>query len=177
MAVKLNLLPEEFMLTGPLGRIVKFVRPLNVILLAIFLITALGMVGFFIFSSVSLNNLQSGNSSLTSQIQTQSAAQQQVVLLKDRLGKIKTIKTFPGAAKNLTDFDQTLTSLSASSLLTELDVDSQKIGASILFKSNTDLTNFVKSLRSNTAFSRVLMTTFNYSPSFGYQLGISFTKK
>lgn len=177
MAVKLNLLPEEFLLKGPLGRAVKFVRPLTITLLALFLIMALGMGAFFIFSSFSLKNLQSSNDTLTNQIQVQAAAQQQIVLLKDRLAKIKTVQSIPTATKNLVTIEPILSALSGSSLISELDIDSQKTTTSVVFKSNSDLTNFVKSLQTNTAFSLISIGSFNYSPATGYQLGLTFTAK
>jgi len=177
MAVKLNLLPENYTLTGPIGQIVKFARPVNVILLALFLVTALGMGGFFIFSSLSLRSLSAGNDSLKKQIQAQSAAQQQIVLLKDRISKIKTVQGLPTATKNLTNIDPILALITGNSILSELNVDSQKVTATIVFKSNSDLTNFLKSIDSNITYSSVSLGTFNYSPATGYQVNLSFIKK
>jgi hypothetical protein len=177
MAAKLNLLPPDYALTGPVGQIVKFARPLNVILLALFLVTVLGMGGFFIFSSLSLKSLTADNDSLKKQIQAQSTAQQQIVLLKDRLGKIKTVQGLPTATQNLTSIDPVLVLVAGNSFLSELDVDSQKVAATIVFKSNSDLTNFLKNISLNTTYSSVSLGTFNYSPAVGYQLSLSFTKK
>jgi hypothetical protein len=177
MAVKINLLPADYALTGSLGQIVKAARPLSVILLALFLIAAAGMGGFFIFSSISLKNLTTGNSSLESQIQTQSAAQQQIILLEDRLGQIKKVQGIASATKNLNNVNPLLTLVTGSSLLSELDVDPQKTSASIVFKSNSDLTNFLKSLSSGGNYSSVSLGSFSYSPAMGYQVGLNFVGK
>lgn len=177
MAVKLNLLPEGFALSGPVGQIIKASRPLSVISLALFLITALGMGGFFIFSSISLRSLTSANEGLKNQIQIQSSAQQQIVLLKDRLGLINTVQAMPTAIKNLNNMNPLLTFVTGTSLLSELGVDSQKVTSSILFKSNSDLTTFVKALSSNATFKSVSLGTFSYSPVAGYQVGINLIGK
>jgi len=177
MAVKLNLLPPDYTLTGPVGQIVKFARPLNVILLALFLVIALGMGGFFIFSSLSLRSLAASNDSLKKQIQAQSVAQQQIVLLKDRLGKIKTVQGVATAAKNLTGIDPILALVADNSALSELGIDSQKVAMTVVFKSNSDLTNFLKGVSSNITYSSVLLGTFNYTPAGGYQVSLSFVKK
>jgi hypothetical protein len=177
MAIKLNLLPPDYALTGPIAQVVKFARPLNVILLALFLVMALGMGGFFIFSSLSLKSLAAGNDSLKSQIQAQSVAQQQIVLLKDRLGKIKTVQGVATAAKSLSDMNPLLSLVTGDSTLSELNVDPQKITASVAFKSNSDLTDFLKGISSNTNYSSVLLGTFNYNPAIGYQVSLEFIKK
>jgi Tfp pilus assembly protein PilN len=177
MAVKLNLLPTDYTLTGPVRQLVKAARSLNVIFLALFLVAVLCMGGFFIFSSISLNSLATENNNLKSQIQAQTAAQQQIVLLKDRLTQIKTVQDIPGAAKSLVKIDPILTLIKDQSLLSELDVDSQKTVVSAIFKSNSDLTNFFRSLDSNSDYSTISLGTFNYSQTEGYQVSLSFTKK
>lgn len=177
MAVKLNLLPENFSLPGPMRQLVKVARPLNVILLSLFLITVLFMVGFFIFSSISLNSLVSENNNFKKQIQAQSAAQQQIVLLKDRLAQIKIARATPNAAKNLNKVDPVLSLIKNESLLSELVVDFQKTTASVIFKSNSDLTDFLKSVSLSSDYSTVTLGNFNYSPAIGYQVNLSFVTK
>lgn len=177
MAVKLNLLPQDYALTGPVGKIIKFIRPLNVILLALFLVMAIGMGGFFIISSVSLKNIGVANDNLKNQIQAQGAAQQQMTLLKDRLSKIKTVQALPTSLKNLANVSPLLTPLTGDSLVSELGVDSQKTTASITFKSNPDLTNFVKSLGGVKSFTSITLGTFSYSPSSGYLMTLDFKGK
>jgi hypothetical protein len=177
MAVKLNLLPTDYTLTGSLGNIVKALRPLNTILLALFLIMTIGMGGFFIFGSIFLKDLNTQNSNLESQIQTQSTAQQQIVLLKDRLAKIKLVQATPEASKNLTKTDPLLTLVSGNSLLTELDVDPLKTTASVVFRSNTDLVNFLKTVGSSEAYKSISLGSFNYNPGVGYQVSLTLLNK
>jgi hypothetical protein len=177
MAIELNLLPENARLTGPVAQLVKFTRPLNIILLALFFVMALGMGGFFIFSFFSLQSLTSVNSDLESQIQNESTAQQQIVLLKDRISKIKAVQKLPEASKNLNKVSPLVELVSGSSYISELDIDSQKIGTSIVFRSNSDLTSFLEKLSEDTNYLSVSLDTFNYSPSTGYQTDITLTAK
>lgn len=177
MAVKLNLLPSDYALTGPVRQIINIARSLNVILLALFFVTGIGMGGFFIFSSISLNGLTKENNSLKTQIQAQSVAQQQIVLLKDRLAQIKSVQAIPSASKNFGKISPILNMVTGNSYISELGVDSQKTTASVIFKSSSELTNFLKSVSSDKTFSAVSLGTFNYSPIMGYQVGLNFTNK
>lgn len=174
MAVKINLLPQDYTVSDSVARVIKIVRPLNVILLSIFLVAALGAAGFFILSSITIKNLSTTNSTLTNQIESLQSAQQQVVLLKDRLGKIRRIMSKPGAYKNIAPINPILVAFFGSSTLTELDADSEKTLLTLNFKSGTDLSNFLDSISENPSFSNVAMNSFNYNPSNGYTVGFSF---
>lgn len=174
MTIKLNLLPSDYTLTGPVRQLIKVARMLNVILLALFIITALGMVGFFIFSSTSLKNVIAKNDILISEIKAQSVAQQQIVLLKNRLAQIKTINNSPGAMKGFNNLVPALAMISGDSFLSELNVNSQKITSAIVFKTNSGLADFLKSLGSDTAFSSITVGSFSYSPEVGYQVSMNF---
>ena len=177
MAVKLNLLPSDYAVSKPVATVLNIVRPLNVILLAIFLTCALGMAGFFIISSVSLNSLSSTNNSLKNQIQAQQVAQQQEVLLKDRLGKIQTVYNYPSGLKNLTSIGSVIGMLPVNSSVTEMELTSEKTSLSVLFTSNSDLTTFVKTLNSQNTFSGISLDSFAYNPANGYMVGVSFVGK
>lgn len=177
MAVKLNLLPQEYTLSGPVARVIKIARPLNIILLSIFLASSLGVAGYFIFSSITLGNLNTANTSYKNQIKAQQAAQQQIVLLKDRLGKIKQVFAKPDTAPNLLAIASIVNSVSGNASVTELDADSQKASLTVAFKNNYELSNFMNLINSQTAFSTISMDTFNYSPKTGYSVAFSFNKK
>lgn len=177
MSVKLNLLPEEYTVSGPVAQAIKLIKPLNVILLALFLAMAVGMSGFFVYSYYSLNSLSTANSGLESQIQAQESAQQQIVLLKDRISQIEIAMAIPSSNKNFSLIAPVLDTLSPNALVSEVDVDSQKTDGSFVFKSNSDLTNFLRSLDKSNNFSTISLTTFSYSPIGGYLVGLDFAKK
>jgi Tfp pilus assembly protein PilN len=176
-AVKLNLLPSDYSVSKPVANVLKIVRPLNVALLAVFLAGALGMAGFFIFSSVTLRNLNTANNSLKAQIQAQQEAQQQIVLLKDRLGKIKRIYEVPGASKNFSSMVPFINSIGETNNISEFEVEPQKISLTVAFKSNSELSRFMRSLDSQSPFATVALDSFSYNPASGYTVGMSFTVK
>lgn len=168
MAVTLNLMPQELVVTGSWGKILKTLRMLNVILLSGFLIFALGVAAFFIFSSLSLRSMTAQEDSLKAEIATQVTVEQQIVLLKDRIAKIKKVQTLPSSAGNLDKLSPLLGSTGQNSSLSELDVDPKKIDVSIIFKTNSDLSNFMKNVLPESAFKNVSLSSFSFSPVSGY---------
>lgn len=176
MAIKINLLPTELKVSGGLSRILRVSRILGVISLAVFLVFGLGLGVFFVISSVQLNSLNSGNDALKSQVTSLKTSEAQLVVLKDRIAKIKTVQKIPTAVKNLVDFDPLVSSFS-SSTVSEVDVDTNKIATSINFRSNSDLTSFVKAISLASIFRSVTFSSFSFSPAGGYLIGLTAVPK
>lgn len=177
MAVKLNLLPQDHIVSGSLSKILKIVRPANIILLFLFLILALGISGYFILSSLTLKDLNTSKTELTNQINSQEKAQQQVILLKDRLAKIKIILTNTQLNYNLKTVEPLLTNIADTDELSELSLDPQKTDIKLVFKSNSFLKTFLDNLANQEAFAAIIMETFNYTPQNGYSFELSFAHK
>lgn len=176
MAIKINLLPTELKVSGGLSRILSVSRILGVISLAVFLVFGLGLGVFFVISSVQLNSLNSGNDALKSQVTSLKTSEAQLVVLKDRIAKIKTVQKIPTAVKNLVDFDPLVSSFS-SSTVSEVDVDANKIATSINFRSNSDLASFVKAISLAPIFRSVTFSSFSFSPAGGYLIGLTAVPK
>lgn len=177
MAIKVNLMPAELVLSGGLNRILKVSRMLGVILLAGFLIFGLGLAAFFIISSVQLSGLNSGNTDLKNQITTLETSEQKIVLLKDRIGNIKKVQSIPTFLTNLGNIEPVLAAVTAGSSVSELDIDPTKVSTTINFKSNGDLTTFITSVTKQSVFKSILLSAFGYNPASGYLVTLTFSAK
>lgn len=168
MAVKLNLLPTDRKVSGSLAKTVKAVKMLNVIFLSGFLIFALGLGAFFIFNNIRLRNINADVESLKSEAANLQKSEQQMVLLKDRLSKIKTVRKTPTAWTNLTNIQTLISSVGPNTFVSELNADSNKIDMSVLFRTNSDLAAFIKNLTETKVFKGITLTTFGFNPANGY---------
>lgn len=173
MAIKLNLLPPELAVDKNLNIIIKTVRSLGIISIASFLIFIVGLVGFFIMSSITLKNLTSDIDVSKNKIIAQEASEQQIILLKDRINKISTIQNLPTSLKNIIAIEPFLANLSPDSLLSELDIDSQKAQLLLNFKSNNDLGTFFRNLSGSEVFKSVVLSSFSLNPATGYSVSIN----
>lgn len=177
MAVRINLLPEEKRVSGDLAQVLRIGRMLSVISLAGFLVFGFGLGAFFIFSSIQLNSVNKNNDSLKSQVSTLETSESRLVLLKDRLSKVKKIENLPSSIDDLNKFNTTLDALGGSTSLNELDIENGKITTTANFSSYQDLNSFIQSLSSNTAFSQVDVPSFGFNPSTGYLVNVSIEQK
>ncbi len=176
-SIKLNLLPPELAVDKNLGRVLKTLKALNLILIAGFLVFTLGISAFFVVSSITLKNTLASIDTLKSQIKTRQTSEQQIVLLKDRIKKITIARNLPNSLANLSAVDPLLQSLSPDSSVTELDLDSKKIGLLINFKSTSDLTTFFENMAASTVYKSVTLSSFGFNPVAGYLAGLSIFPK
>lgn len=177
MAVKLNLLPPEYGTLGQLGKILRVTRALGVIAMVLFFVFALGVSAFFIISTITINGLNSDINSLKNRVTAQQTSEQQIVLIKDRVGKIKSILATPDALINLTAVSPYISGLSGSTTLSDLSADSSKVDMTLTFRSNTDLTNFMSQISNDKNFSTVVMPSFAFSSTAGYSVQITALNK
>jgi hypothetical protein len=175
MAVNFNLLPPELAVSKSLGRVLKTLRALGVISIAVFLVFAVGLGILFIISTISLNSLNNSISQQESQVSADEASEQQIIILKDRIAKISQAKLVPSALKSVINFDTLLSNLSPDSTISQFNADSSKVDISMGFKSNSDLTAFLQAVTTSKLFKSVILSSFGYGPSQGYSVGMSIT--
>src|SRR5258706_3988528 len=177
MPIKLNLLPVEKRVGKGLQRTLRVTRMLGVISLGIFIVFGLGMAAFFVFSSVQLNNLNSSNTVLEGKISALETSETKMVLLKDRIGKIKSLVGSPTALNNLVSISSIITPVSAQTNINELNVNVTKISLSLNFKSAADISTFLKALSASQRFQAISVTSFSFNPVSGYLVSIVLTSK
>jgi len=177
MPENLNLLPQNLQISKSLGKVLKTTKALGVISIVVFIISALGVGAFFIYSKITLTNLQTEVTKLKSQVKAMESSEQQLVLLKDRLAKITSIKSAPNATKNITNVDTLFVGLSPSSMMEMANISSNKMDISMSIASNEDISLFLKNIKDTDIFSKVDLSTFGYSPGVGYSIDVSLGNK
>lgn len=168
MALKINLLPDNFAVKGTLARSLALVKQLTIVLLAVFILIVVGISGYFFVSSFELGRITVNIESLKSQIMEQETVETQMVLLKDRISKIKIAQKSVSSQQSLTQVDSLFSSIPQGVTLGQLSVDSTKSEASISFDSSLTLTDFFKTITSSTNFSSIILTSFGFNPATGY---------
>lgn len=173
MAIKVNLLPVEKRVGKGLQRILRVTRMLGVISLGAFIIFGLGLVAFFIFNSVQLNDFNTTNASLEGKIAGLETSETKLALLKDRVAKIKVLTNIPTALHNLDSTNSILAPLTADSNVNELSANSAKVSLSLNFRSTGDIANFLKALSETREFQTVSLTSFSFNPTSGYLVSVA----
>ena len=177
MAVNLNLLPPDLQINKGLGRILKTIKSINVILIVAFIVFSLGVGGFFVVSKISLNSVQSSVDKLKSQVKAQETSEQKLILLKDRLSKIYSIKSTPSASKNIDGANSLLTNVSPNSTMDQAVIEPTKADISLKVQSNEDLGILFTNIKNTSSFKFIDLYSFDYSPSVGYLVKLNMNNK
>lgn len=170
MPVDLNLLPEDFKLNKNLAGFLKTAKALGVILTVIFIFFCSGMAAFFIYSRVSLGNIQTETEKLKNQVKALEASEQQLILLKDRISKITSARLTPNAYKNVDGVSSLLENTSVISM-SGANITPTKANLSLDIYSNDDLSEFLQNVRSSTFLKSADLSSFSYSVN-GYSLNL-----
>lgn len=173
MPENLNLLPQNLQVSKGLSKVLKTTKALGVISIVVFIIFALGVGAFFIYSKITLTNIETEVTKLKSQVKAMESSEQQLVLLKDRLSKVASIKAIPNASKNIANVDTLFTGLSSSSMMKAANIGSKKMDINMSIASNEDISIFLKNIKDADVFSKVDLSSFGYSPGVGYSVDVS----
>lgn len=171
MAVNLNLLPQDLQLSKGLTSTLRTVRALTVILTVVFIFFCLGIGGFFVYSRISLNGINSSTDVLKSQVEALERSEQQLILLKDRLAKIASVRANPNASKNIEEVNSLLTNTSTALNMSEANITSAKSSLALDIYSNEDLSIFLNNVKKSTFLKSANLTSFSYNVN-GYSLNL-----
>jgi len=168
MPVKFNLLPEEQRVNRSLYNFLKLTRSLGTIFLAMLILSLGGCLAFFTISYFRLKNIEKLKVATTSEIHTYEVSEQQLVLLKDRIGKIDAILASPNAQDNLNKSKGLLDIVGGNTLLNDLTIDPAKIEMTLMFVDNADIGGFFDSISRSGQFNLVKMQSLGLNPNIGY---------
>jgi len=150
---------------------------LGVIGLGAFIVFGLGLIGFFVFKTLQFNVYNQDNASLEGKIAGLEISETKLVLLKDRVAKIKVLTNIPTALHNLDSTNAVLAPLTADSNVNDLAVNATKVSMSLNFRSSADIANFLKALSETRDFQTVSLSSFSFNPVSGYLVSVSIVGK
>lgn len=172
MAVNLNLLPQELSGNTPLGKAQAGIKKATYILIPLFLIFAAGLLIFYAVLSYQIAGATDKLEGLKAEIKDKETTEQKLVLVRDRISKVKLTKNSPAATKRIANMGALLAIIPPDSTIGELSLDSGKTEISVIFKSTAGMTLFFENLAKITGYKAIDMTSFGFSPTNGYLISL-----
>ena len=171
-----NLIPQELSVPKSVSKLTKSLNSLSTLLFVLTVLTGLLILGSYFFFSNEMNKLNTDNERLKTEIANLNKNEQSLMLVKDRLTKIATIKKMNSANKGMANFKTILTFLQSvpDVVFNEISFDSKKVDASFLAKSSDTLTSFLSFLVEPLGFKRIVLSSLGYSSVGGYTFNLSF---
>jgi Tfp pilus assembly protein PilN len=173
----INLLPSDLVPKTSVIKIANLVLNLVYAGIALFLVLIVGVVAVFIFNSTKIKSLTTTKNNLETSIKTFQETEQQMVLAKDRIGKIISVWKTPSADKSLPLFAAFNDLFSLGVRIADAKISATTIEATMVTTNSQNVTKFLSTLISSDVLKSVLLKSFNYNPSIGYAVSFSGTIK
>ncbi len=154
-------------------KVIKITKVLNkistvgAIVLLVMLITAISL---FVYFRIQENKINANIEDLKVRISTLEKSEQQLVLTKDRLARIATIKLLPSVREDLTNFQEVtnlLANVSDSSLL-EASIQSNKTDFSVTSKDSNALATFLEPISKLKKYKTMILAALGFSQTSGF---------
>ena len=170
MAANVNLLPKEL---APSESVTKLGKVLNTF--------ALGLTGLFVVAAVAggitlyllnnrLNDLSSEQTGLKNSITNLQTSESQLILLKDRVGKIQTLLALR-TGEALYDKQKGITnSLLPDMALTKNEISQGKSTIELSSNKSKSISDLMSIILSNTQLANLIMQEMTFNPYVGYKI-------
>lgn len=145
--------------------------------LALFVITAAGLAAYFVINSINLRTSIANQNTLKESIKSLEQTEQSLILVVDRLSKVKEINNKPSVAKELENLSSVLGAIPTEAKLTEAVLNRGTTDLSFMVENSTILTQLMASIIIRTEYQRIDLLSFSFNPTLGYIISLSFASK
>lgn len=178
MAVNINLLPVELSAKGGVAQAASAIKKVNMAIVIVFIVLGVIGGGLILYLTFQITNESRANTDLKNRIATLEVAEQQTILVKDRLGKIKTINGAKDAVSSVNVVQTINSSIPPGVVLSDTDIDvSGRVKMGFKVTDSSALVTFLGGLTANENFSKLTIRNFSFNPTNGYLISLEATTK
>lgn len=172
----INLLPEEITPKGFAVRLAQILRNVATVGLALLVVSGVGIGAFFILTSVEIRSSTARQDQLKSTVKSLEGTEQSLVLLKDRVGKVKQVLGADTVSPSIVKAGTIITSFPPDVSPKEIQIgDISKITVSVT--DTSELTKFMSGVITASKFKRIDLRGFSFSPTGGYLISLEMSDK
>jgi|WetSurSiteA1Bulk_404760.scaffolds.fasta_scaffold00731_6 hypothetical protein len=165
-----NLLPTELTPKGSLQKIANLIKKFSTIGFAVFIVGAVAMLSFYLINYFQLKNIVAEQKKLETSVKSLQKTEQQLILIRDRIAKAKTIWATETVIDNLNAYKKLINNLTSDIAFNDVAVDAKKTALSISINNSTSLSQFMSQLVSQNIYESIILKSFTFSQKAGYEL-------
>lgn len=174
---QINLLPVGLAPGGLAVRVAKISKNLFYIGFAIFLAVVIVLAGVFTYYALAVRETNEKQKRLTASIKSLESTEARIVLVKDRLEKIKNIWSQDQVSPQLGEIREVVSGLTADSSLTQAEIVGKKNDLRFTTLSTRSVREIINKLRSLPFYERLALSSLNFDPTSGFSLSVSGSTK
>ncbi|OGM75915.1 hypothetical protein A2210_00980 [Candidatus Woesebacteria bacterium RIFOXYA1_FULL_40_18] len=164
----INLIPEEIAPKGPAARLSSFLRTVSAIGLTLFILVVFGLTSYYLVNFFSLRTSQTKQDNLKKVISSLESTETSLILLRDRLSKVKEVFAIESADRNVEAVSGVFAQVPPGVSISDFETTLKKIGISVNAQDSLSLGQFMTTLLSADRFGTVNLKAFSFNPASGY---------
>lgn len=168
----INLLPTELSPRGPAVKAANALRRFIIFGFIAFALSVLGLIAFFVFVTTQIGSSNQRQESLKGSIRSLEQTEQRLILVKDRLAKIKNALGEEKMRSEVENIDSLLTNTAGNVVVTEVDVSKDKTELTVQATSSTSVAQFMAVLLVTNLYEKIDLSSFGFNPQVGYLISL-----
>lgn len=172
----INLLPDDFSSKGVV-KVARIIKKISIPVFAMFFVSIAVMLGIIIILNSNLKRIGNNQEILTNSIKNLEKTERGMLLLQERLSKIKNILSNDSSKGKFTQNVQDILGRSPGVNISEIKLISDKINLTAEVATSDQVEQFLSQVLENPLFKEVVLTNFSFNPATGYSLGLDLTTK
>lgn len=168
----INLLPTDIAPKSPVNKAANLLKKIAIYGAVALVLFLLAVGGYILFVQSQIRTSIANQNQLEDSIRSLEQTEQSVVLLKDRIKRANTVLSEETATPALDSFEELTFTIPQTARLTEVEINTESTEVSYIVASSGDLTQLMAGLFSVEGYETVELTSFGFSPSAGYLVGL-----
>ena len=173
----INLLPTELLPSASLLKTARLLKTVLTVGFGIFVVVVLGLVGFFSVNALSLRSSNAKQEELKNSIKSFEQTEQGLVLVKDRLAKVKEVGAKENADNEIEALSGLFGKIPPGVSLTEAVISKDELDSTFVVGDSSVLGQFMAGLITTEGFNKIELLSFSFNPSVGYLVSVAFSSK
>jgi Tfp pilus assembly protein PilN len=174
--LRINLLPAEYAASSPIRKTADVFKQIAIAgfsLLILFLIAS-GIYLFFLNAQV--RSSLASQEELKNSIKSLEQTEQRLVLVKDRVAKVKTVLGKKTVDSSIADLKSLTVNLPEDVTVSEADVTPQITEITFSARSSSGLVKLMSNLVLLDSYKRIELKSFSFTPTLGYRVTFKLTE-
>lgn len=164
----INLLPPQLVLKGRDKVVVESLKKFVFAGFLLLIVASLVIAAYLIYLSTRIRSSVTREEVLKSEINSLEQTEQGLVLIKDRISKIKSVYALESADSQIETLVGFLQATPGDYRILEIQLSAKGVVLNVVFPSSDSFGAFYKALIEAKLYSSVTLRTFSLSPALGY---------
>lgn len=178
MEKRINLIPNEMAVPPKTVKVVKIITKISTFGAILLFMLVISAISIFLYFKIEHDKRAMAVETLKTKITDLEKNEQRLILAKDRLAKIESIKKSPSIEKDLDNFQEVSALISSvpESALLEVNIQTSKTEFAVTSLNSNSLASFLEPVSKLSIFKNLVLTSLGFSQTTGFTSDIISTK-